>query len=58
MDGWMNGWKEGNSSVGKWKPRLESKTFRAGSDVTNGLIYSFNFTDGQMSPSEWERVIP
>lgn len=46
MDGWMNGWKEGNFSVGKWKFRLELKIFRVGSDVINGLIYFFNFIDG------------
>lgn len=43
----MDGWMDGNSSVGKWKLKLESKSLRAGSDLRDGLIQSSTFTDRQ-----------
>lgn len=51
MNEYINGWMEGNSHVGKWKPKSQSKSLRAGSDLRNGLTH-FTFVHGKLGPSE------
>lgn len=45
-------------SVEKWKPGLESKSLRAGSDLRNGLMHSFSFTDRQTGSQGEEETDP
>lgn len=45
---------EGNSSVEKWKPRLESKGLKGRSDLRSGLIHSLILQMGKLGPSEWK----
>lgn len=58
MNEGINGRMEENPSVEKWKPRLESESLRAESDLRNDLMHSFSFTARQTGSQGVEETDP